>query len=801
MTGVTLTALLSHWMRHKVQFATLFAGLVLATALWSGVQSINAQARKSYDAAASGIGQQSYDRLVSAADLGVDDFVALRRQGYLVSPELRGRLDADGTTQIELLGIDALTSPPRPGLASLNTDNLNRFLSDKGLLLASPETALALDAQTSPSFPDIQVSAEVPIGTAITDIKTAQRLLRVDGFSSMVVLPDQPFGLAPLKSLEGYSIETGQDATDLAKLTQSFHLNLTAFGLLAFAVGLFIVQSSIGLAFEQRRSSFRTLRAIGVSLKRLIVLLSIELGLIALAAGIVGILLGYGIAAVLLPGVAGTLRGLYGASVSGELTFEISWAISALAMTLAGAAMAGAQAMWRVVKMPILAPALPRAWAIASGRSIRRQAVFGSLLLAISAGLAIWGHGQIAGFACLGALLIGAAILLPPLASVTLAALTNVPRSPMGQWALADTKQQVPALSLALMALLLALSANVGVSTMVGSFRGTFIGWLDQRLAAELYVTARTASEAQAIRSHIAPQVTASLPIWSVEHQVSGQPVDIFGIVDHDTYRNHWPLLDNTETVWDQIAQNAGAMVNEQFARRNDVALGDTLQITRTWALPVVGIYSDYGNPNGQLITGIDALTAEFPNRPILRYAYRLPKDRTNSVAQDIRAQFNLPASAVINQSDVKQMSLRVFDQTFLVTGALNILTLAVASFALLTSLLTLSSMRLPQLAPVWALGLTTKALSRIEFWRTIALALATWLLSLPVGLALAWVLLSFVNVEAFGWKLPMSLFPADWLKLAALTVLAAAAASFWPIYKLRRMPSGRLLRVFANER
>ena len=40
------------------------------------------------------------------------------------------------------------------------------------------------------------------------------------------------------------------------------------------------------------------------------------------------------------------------------------------------------------------------------------------------------------------------------------------------------------------MALLLALAANIGVGTMVSSFRLTFTGWLDQRLASELYVTA-----------------------------------------------------------------------------------------------------------------------------------------------------------------------------------------------------------------------------------------------------------------------------------------------------------------------
>ncbi len=52
MTGPTLVALLSHWRRTPVQLFAFLAGIALATALWSGVQAINAEARASYDAAA-----------------------------------------------------------------------------------------------------------------------------------------------------------------------------------------------------------------------------------------------------------------------------------------------------------------------------------------------------------------------------------------------------------------------------------------------------------------------------------------------------------------------------------------------------------------------------------------------------------------------------------------------------------------------------------------------------------------------------------------------------------------------------
>ena len=56
MNRAILSALLGHWRRNPLQLFTLLAGLALGTALWSGVQAINAEARASYGSAAATLG-------------------------------------------------------------------------------------------------------------------------------------------------------------------------------------------------------------------------------------------------------------------------------------------------------------------------------------------------------------------------------------------------------------------------------------------------------------------------------------------------------------------------------------------------------------------------------------------------------------------------------------------------------------------------------------------------------------------------------------------------------------------------
>ena len=149
----------------------------------------------------------------------------------------------------------------------------------------------------------------------------------------------------------------------------------------------------------------------------------------------------------------------------------------------------------------------------------------------------------------------------------------------------------------------------------------------------------------------------------------------------------------------------------------------------------------------------------------------------------------------------MKAESLRIFNRTFAVTAALNTFTLGVAGVALLTSLLTLGNARLPQLAPLWAIGLTRRQLAWIELLKTMTLALLTAVLALPLGLAVAWCLIAVVNVKAFGWRLPFEVFPTQLATLLGVAMLAALGATLLPVLRLARTQAATLIRIFADER
>ncbi len=802
-----MRALLGHWRRHPVQFATLMVGLAVATALWSGVQALNAEARASYDRAAAVVGGGAVISVVSVdgGRFGIADYLALRREGWPVSPILEGTWRREGGS-LRVVGVEPVTLPEEAEGLVVDPDASRavEFLTPPWLGFAAPGTLVELEG--APDLPPLTEDASLPPDTLVVDIALAEILLEAEGRISRLILPSDWDRALPQELAGRLRLAGPDEEPELARLADSFHLNLTAFGFLAFVVGLFIVYSAVGLAFEERRATFRTLRACGISAVGLAAALVAELLALALVAGAVGIVAGYAIAAALLPDVAASLRGLYGAQVPGTLGLEPEWWLAGFGVSVAGALAASGTSLWRAWRLPVLAPAQPEAWRAATGRSLRRQTGLAAVALAGAAGAWAFGTTLEAGFLLMGGLLLGAALLLPTLIAGGLSLGARFARGPVGEWLWADGRQGLGGLSLALMALLLALAVNVGVGTMVESFRLTFTGYLDQRLAPELYITARDEAEARAVTAWLEtrPEVEAVLPLPRAATRIEGWPVEVYGFRDDRTYRESWPLLAHLPGAWDAVAAGEAVMVSEQLARRFGLAPGDALVVPAPdglWQTVAAGIYPDYGNTEGQIMVAAPTLAARWDEVTLRQIGARAAPGDVPALLDAIEARFGLGEGQAIDQARVKAGSQEIFDRTFAVTVALNALTLAVAGIALFTNLLALSGARLVQVAPLWAVGVPRRRLAALELARALVLAGFTALLALPLGLVVAVVLTDVVNVRAFGWRLPVHLFPRDWAILFVMALATAFLAALLPALRLQRAEPADLMRGFSNER
>jgi putative ABC transport system permease protein len=176
-------------------------------------------------------------------------FIDLRRAGWPVSPVLEGRIRIHGKT-FRLLGIEPVTFPAKAGsIPTIGKADLQTFIAPPGEALVAPETlaeltgteGTALRTDDGESLPPLKVEPQLAPGLVVVDIGRAQSLLHLPSQISRLLIGETRRAHAPLEAVAGDKLRyVAPDAeTDLERLTDSFHLNLSAFGLLSCIVGVF----------------------------------------------------------------------------------------------------------------------------------------------------------------------------------------------------------------------------------------------------------------------------------------------------------------------------------------------------------------------------------------------------------------------------------------------------------------------------------------------------------------------------------------------------------------------------------
>ncbi len=815
----TLKALLSHYWRHPWQALFLLAGLVAGVALWSAVQVINGHAKASYSRANSMLGAQ-VDYSIRAADGGgvsQADYIALRREGWVqLYPVIESRVSTESGKLLAILATDLFALPNGLGAENLSFSGDGRgwldfvqppyqvwypeALAQELAVSAGQQLALSSGRQLPPALIRQDESQGWQL---LMDIGAALDLLERKDFSYLAVGEISGADAQALKSQlpNQLILEKNQQALDLEQLTQSLHTNLSAMSLLSFAVGLFIVFNAVRFSLWYRQMTVRNLRLMGVSLSTLGVALWLEALLWSLIASALGLTLGYLLSLQLLPALGATLGSLYGATVGSQILLQLPTLFIAWSMTLGGLLFALTWPMWRLSRQAVIPGSqLTAQWVSDTGA--RRVLLIAGLVLAIFAILLYpFISSILLGFTLLGLILFSAAWCLPWMLAFCLRQLSRLlpQERPLMRWIVSDGWAQLPTLRTAMMALLLALTCNLGVEALVDSFRTSFSGWLVQRLTADIYIRKQRPEIEALIQSGLTNGwLKASHQRIGIETKWRQRPTEIRGLdIDApDTLVLPFAkALPDALSEWrTQATSQPLILANEQVHYLAGVALGDTVTLNTPSGkrdFTVNGFFYDYGNPSFQFYLPQKQMSALWPAAQLQGVALWLNPDIPVEAAlqqaeQDLlSAGFN--AGDWVTQQRVRETALAIFERTFAITMAMNTLTLLVAGLALLASLLAILQERLPQFAQWSALGVRLREQVWVISVPLLLFVGITWVLSIPLGALLSWLLINKLNVMSFGWSMPMlwSMQPA--LVLAALSLVVVVITLLITGLRLRR--------------
>ncbi|USD67347.1 FtsX-like permease family protein [Vibrio sp. SCSIO 43136] len=803
-----------HYRQAPLQAASILIGIVLAVTLFVAVQAINLNAKRSYSESAEQLSAQAAALVIPSSGqrhLPESVYFALRQAGVSgVLAVLEGRVrDQTGQTW-SVQGSDlvaAVTSQIKYRQSNPNAGNqesspalfsaelpLAKLLSGDALVLMSRSQYESLQHRQGFELDGMPVEiVAVPdawqLGSRVLmDIGFAQQLLNKPGQLSYIAVFDAKSQAQIEDLLDGraqWSVNT--QSSDLGSLTDSFHLNLTAMSLLAFLVGLFIAYNGVKYSLLKRNRLLVQVQQVGVGAKWLMSALLIELAILVLIGVSLGFVLGMQLSHWLHPTVALTLEQLYGATLLPG-SWEWQWWFQALVLTLLSTLLA----CWQFFKSQINQPLSSHGGFYARPQVLNQNRLFvlGCLFAVVAAiGLISSAHFRIT-MVWLGVLVCAVPLFLPKVLTVLALWCERRSRAGLIQYLFAELRELIAPLSLAMMALLLAVTANIGMNTLVGSFEHTLKQWLEQRLHADIYI-----SPAQGQMMEVMQALTNFDGVEEVytqyylQEKVQGLPT-LLGTKDPITLEQTMVFKHQLDNFWPRFYQGELAAISEPMAIKLGLNLSDSLQTDalKGHSIKIGAIFYDYGSPNGEMLIAPSLWQSlGFTDVPS-SLGMKVNADQTQ-VYQQLQTHFELHSSQLYDQAKIKTIALEIFSQTFAVTSALNGVTLMVAVIGLFCACYMLLDARKASVGRLYALGVSRNKLMALVCGQITMLLAFTLVIALPLGAVIGYVLTDMITLRAFGWSLDYLWSWLDAFTIAMATIFAAVLATILPLWKLVRSP------------
>ncbi len=822
-----LRAGLRYLLRHRWQGLLAVSGIALGVAVVLAVDLANSGARASFELSAQQLqGKATHRLVVPGATLPDAVYITLKRTPGAppMAPVVSDWVGVAGRAgRYHLVGFDLFAEAPfRTQLAEVanGAGFIRDWLTQPGALVLGAATARALgvavgdtltivyrgkpatlrvlriDAQQSRAGDDLLL---VDIATAKSVLAMQDRLSYVD-----LILDAASEQWLRQRLPANVQLQTvAEQARGVTRLSAAFELNLTAMSLLALLVGMFLIFNAMSFSMVQRRNLFGRLRAIGVTPRELFTLILLEAVIVAVLGTVLGLLLGVWLGQGLTRLVAATVSDLYYTVSVTALHLKWTSLLIAAALGVVATLLSTLLPAWHAARTPPLTTLSRAALEQSARRGVPRWALFGLLLLSAGLLLAlVVPGGVIMSFVGLFMLVLGAAMMTPLVIRALHHVLARAALPGIWRMGVRDLDRHLSRLGIAVAALMVALSASVGVGVMVQSMRGSVHTWLSDLLSADLYVAAAGFHDGarlpDAVVNAVArlPSVAALSRYREDTLPLAGRRVQLIGAHLAAPSRRGFALLSGARSAWKEF--DAGAvLVSEPLAYHLNLKPGAHLTLPTPQgplAVRVAAVFRDYASEQGRIFLDAAVYRKYWPDQQINTLALFARNGDVAKMRSELSTLAARDALVVTPAAAILKESMAVFDRTFRVTEVLRAVSLIVAFIGVLSALMALQLERGKEYAVLRALGLTRGQIAGLITGESLLMGLLAGCVAIPTGVLMAWVLIQSVQRRAFGWTMPFSVDSHLLMQTLLVGLLAAGLAAIYPAWRsAQRDPAPQL--------
>jgi putative ABC transport system permease protein len=410
---------------------------------------------------------------------------------------------------------------------------------------------------------------------------------------------------------EGYSLgEVEGGGQEWESVLQIAGIVFTMFGVLALAMGGFIIFNTFRTSVAERRRDIGMLRAVGASRRTILGVVLAESALLGIVGTAIGMATGYGGVRSLLPLLSPQWQRYFGAPL-GEPAFAAHIYALTIALGLGVPLLSGllpALQASRITPLEALRP-------VAEDGAVRGRGtrlVWGGVLIALAIGSLLTGNGRLGALGALlflGGLVLLTGVFVQPIAALFgrgLAAL--LPRE--GHLAQRNLVRQPGRAAVTASSMMISLAILVALAGLATTFTNGLMGYLQRSMRAdylllpEALVLGQADAEADpelAERLRSTPGIAAVTTLRRGETTIDGAAAQVIGI-DPSTYPELAGLAfsaGDPDRAYAELAAGRFAIVNGVLAAQQGINVGDdvTLQTaTGPQSYRVAGVGVDYLN-------------------------------------------------------------------------------------------------------------------------------------------------------------------------------------------------------------
>ncbi len=196
-----------------------------------------------------------------------------------------------------------------------------------------------------------------------------------------------------------------------------------------------------------------------------------------------------------------------------------------------------------------------------------------------------------------------------------------------------------------------------------------------------------------------------------------------------------------------------------------------------------MAVYYDYAVDRGVVVMDQGTFARHFTDQPPTSLAVYL---RDGAEPEQVRQEMlngldDGHRAFIYTNRALRTEVLRIFDSTFAITYALELIAVVVAMLGVAGTLLTLVIERRRELTMLRLIGAARRQVQRVVVIEAALIGAASMSIGLAVGLALSVLLVYVINVQSFGWTIQFRVPVMFLVQVSLLVVAATAIAGFIP--------------------